>query len=236
MDKEKKSDLGGRDKKAKNINKTSASERLSMKKCRKLKSILVAATMCVGSAGSTVALGQEASTDQPQPSTASSQPQVVSKSSQLIGTTVENEKGQKLGAIADVVVNFDTDRVSYCLLGVKHGIFGKTKFLPVPLAAFRPSEDGSCLILNASKANLAKARGYARNEWPSTMTPAWGAEPAPPEVLPAVDVFAPPPPPPQPVLRTRYWDPVWGPPFQPRNASEAVDVMAFQMQFGYGIR
>jgi sporulation protein YlmC with PRC-barrel domain len=212
-----------------------------MIKSEKIKLTMAAVTLCVVSVSS-VALAQEASTDKPlmQPTTKTAtcpvESQVVSRCSQLIGTPVENQQGQCLGKIADVVVDFNNDHVSYCILGVPHGFFGKTRYLPVPLAAFQTSEDKSHLVLNANKANLLATRGFARNEWPSTITPAWGAEPATPVELPPAEVFAPIAPSAPPVVRSRYFDPVWGPPCQPRTASEAIDAMSFNAQYGYPVR
>jgi predicted outer membrane protein len=168
-----------------------------MIKSKKISASLVAATLCVVSAGGTAAQAQEASTDQPliqlptDATTESAPSQVVSKCSRLIGARVENQQRQELGRIEDVVVSFHNERVSYCVLSIKHGIFAKTRFLAVPLAAFQPSEDGSHLVLNASRANLAKAKGVGRDEWGAVIAPAWGAEPGSPvELSPAV-YFAP---------------------------------------------
>jgi len=212
-----------------------------MKKSRKLNLILAAATLCAVSVSSTVAMAQELSTDQPQvqqPSDTTArprQPQEVSKCSQLIGTTVRNQQGQKLGRIADVVVSFGNEHVSYCVLSMKRGIFAKTRFLAVPLAAFQPSDVGSYLILNASKANLANAEGFDRNEWPSAMTPAWGAEPAAPQELPPVKVFAPVVEAAPPAVYPWVADPAMGPPpaRQIQSTSAAFDAFHFENAFGY---
>ena len=168
-----------------------------MIKSKKVSAFLIAAALCAVSTGGTVAQAQEASAVQPQkqPPTgatnATDPPQVVSKCSQLIGAKVENQQGQEIGKIDDVVVSFHSDRVSYCLLSVKHGIFAKARFLAVPLAAFQPSDDGSHLILNASQDNLANAKGLDRDIWASVTTPVWGAQPGPSEELPPAAVFAP---------------------------------------------
>ena len=210
-----------------------------MKKVGKINSTLAAVTLCVVSAGWTAAQAQEASTDQPstkapaQATTASNQPRLASKCSQLIGAKVENQQGQCLGKISDVVVNFDDQRVSYCVMSVKHGIFGKSRYLAVPIAAFKRCDDGSCLILNADKSNLEKAKGFARNEWPSAITPAWGAEPEGPTELPAVEVFAPAVPPAPPAPYPTVADPAMGPQPVRLTTSGAIGEMQFQTSFGY---
>jgi len=212
-----------------------------MKKLRKFNSILAAAAFCAVSACATVATAQQISTDKPQlqqPSdttTSAIEPQEVSKCSQLIGTPVKNQQGESLGKIADVVVSFHNERVSYCVLRVKHGIFTKTRFLAVPLAAFQPSEDGSHLILNANRANLANAGGFDRNQWPTATTPAWGAEPAAPQELPPVKVFAPSAAPAPTVGYPLVVDPAMYSPNsrQFQSACSAIDAMQFQVNVGY---
>jgi hypothetical protein len=215
-----------------------------MKKFRKLNSVLaglcaVAATATVALAGDGTAKCDTQQTSATTTTTAACQTQIATKCSDLIGTTVRNQQGEKLGKISDVVVGFDNQRVSYCVLSIKHGPFGKTKLLPVPLAAFQPSPDGTHLILNASRANLARARGYDRNEWPSTMTSAWGAEPSAPSELPPVVVFAPEVKPvpavaPNPTAYPWIADPAMGPPptYQARSASDAFNALYFQISFG----
>jgi len=165
-----------------------------MIKSRKVRGTLAAAALCVASAGWAVAQAQEASTDQapiPQPAptaTTPAQPDMKSRCSQLIGARVENQNGEKLGTIADVVVSVGNERVSYCVLKVKHGILSKARLVEVPLAAFQPSADGSYLILNASKANLASAKGFDPNMWPAAINPVWGAEPETPVEVPPTEV------------------------------------------------
>ncbi len=207
-----------------------------MTKSRSFNSLLVAAAVGVVSAGSTSAMAQVASTDQPEMQPPSNQRQVVSKCTQLIGSKVENREGQPLGKITDAVVSFDNERVSYCVLSVNHGIFAKSKYLAVPLAAFRPSEDGTHLILNVSKVNLAKAKGFDRNEWPSAITPVWAAEPAPPVELPPVEVFAPAAAPAPVLVRPYVADPVWGPLPTPRTASDAINEMTTGVMYGWPVR
>jgi sporulation protein YlmC with PRC-barrel domain len=105
------------------------------------------------------------------------QPLSINKCSELIGSRVENLQGDKLGKIDNVVVDFDSGRVSYCVLAVSRGIFRSSKYLAVPISAFKPSADGSYLILNADKDRVAQASGFDRDSWPSVSNPAWGAEP-----------------------------------------------------------
>jgi sporulation protein YlmC with PRC-barrel domain len=212
-----------------------------MKKLRKLNSTLIAATLCVASAGWTAARAQDVyrtPADQPliqqssQTTAAPVAPETISKCSQLIGTRVENQQGENLGRITDVVVSFNNNQVSYCVLSPRHGIFGKRRLLAVPLAAFQTSPDASHLILNASPANLAKARGFGRDEWPSEIVPAWGAEPGPAVELPPSVVYGQTPAPVPPIPQTWVASPISYTPYFPQNASYALRGLQDQVMFG----
>ncbi len=157
-----------------------------MKKARQFDTKIVVASLCVAAAGWVAAQAQDAPMMPPSQSqtqersttsTNPDQPMKINKCSRLIGTRVENPQGDKLGRIDDVVVDFDTGRVSYCVLSVEKGIWTTPKYLAVPLAAFKPGADGSTLILNADKDKVAQAKGFDRESWPSVTNPAWGSEP-----------------------------------------------------------
>jgi sporulation protein YlmC with PRC-barrel domain len=160
-----------------------------MKNVKRLNRKVLIATVCVAASGWLTAQGQQGSIGQPDPSrqpqlqepattTSPDQPMLmVNKCSKLVGSKVKDPQGELLGKIADVIVDFDTGRVSYCALKVKESGFGEAKYLAVPLAALHPSVDGLYLILNADKQKVAQAKGFNRNDWPSVNNPAWGAQP-----------------------------------------------------------
>jgi sporulation protein YlmC with PRC-barrel domain len=101
----------------------------------------------------------------------------VNQCSELIGTVVKNQQGERLGKIKDIVIDFSKDRVAYVVLETSHGAFSADKLHAVPLRAFQPSEDGKSLILNADKDKLANAEGFSKDSWPSPSNPTWGAQP-----------------------------------------------------------
>ncbi len=104
-------------------------------------------------------------------------PTRLNKCSQLIGTTVQNMQGQKLGKIEDVVINLDDGKVSYCVLKADRGILESSKSIAVPLSAMHPSADRSYLTLDVDKDKLSNAQGFDRDNWPSVTNPTWGAQP-----------------------------------------------------------
>ena len=109
--------------------------------------------------------------------TASAQVMKVNKASQLVGMTVKNQQGEKLGKIDDVVIDLAGEKVAYCVLSVSQGAFSADKLHAVPLRAFQTSADGTHLMLNADKEKLAQAEGFNKDNWPSPSNPSWGAQP-----------------------------------------------------------
>jgi hypothetical protein len=94
----------------------------------------------------------------------------------MIGMEVKNPAGEELGKIGDIVIDFKTDKVAYCVLRVGGPLGIGEKLLAVPLRAFEPSMDRSYLVLHADKENLAHAEGFDHHHWPSVSNPPWGAE------------------------------------------------------------
>lgn len=106
-------------------------------------------------------------------------PARYNKASGLIGMDVENEKGEHLGHITDIVFDLKNDRVSYVVMTtspkVTLGI--DEKLLAVPLSAFTTSSNDKRLILNADKSKVEAAVGFNKNNWPDVGNPSWGAQP-----------------------------------------------------------
>lgn len=220
-----------------------------MTEFKTINATLVAAALCVASSGWTTVQAQQTFTEQPSvlqvqngqknaeaTTTATNQPQLIGRGSQLIGCRVTNPQGEKLGRITDVVVGSDNQHAPYCVLKVKAGMFAKARYVDVPVAAFHESEDNSSLILNASKANLANARQFDANQWPSGANNVWGAEPNPQATpLPPSEVYAlpsvqsPVAPGAQPFIDSSW---AWDQFSCPRTASQAIDRAQYGMMYG----
>ena len=109
-------------------------------------------------------------------STAPGAPTRFNKASKLIGMEVQNEQGENLGDIKDIVINLDRGTVSYAVLS-SGGVLGVgEKLLAVPLTAFTRSADQKHLVLQTSKDNISKAESIGNN-WPSVQNPSFGAMP-----------------------------------------------------------
>lgn len=101
----------------------------------------------------------------------------INKGSTFIGANVKNQQGEDLGKVHDVVIDFNSDKISYVVLGNRTGVLSPQKFHAVPLRAFQPDPQGSGLILNAEKEKLDRSAGFDKDNWPAVGTQTWGAEP-----------------------------------------------------------
>lgn len=97
------------------------------------------------------------------------------RASKLIGMNVKNQQNESLGEIKDLVVDMESGRISYAVLGTG-GLLGiGEKYIAIPTSAFDYSADGDRLVLNADKAKVEQAPGFTRDNWPDVESPAWGA-------------------------------------------------------------
>jgi sporulation protein YlmC with PRC-barrel domain len=97
----------------------------------------------------------------------------ANKASDLIGMDVRNSQNEKLGDIKDLAVDLHTGKIAYAVLSVGGFLGIGDKYVAVPPESFQVAPDGKSLILNADKARIQNAPGFAKNEWPDLNTPAW---------------------------------------------------------------
>lgn len=93
------------------------------------------------------------------------------KASGLLGMEVRNSDNQKLGEIKDLVMDVNSGKVSYAVLAVGGFLGVGEKLVALPPSALHVSEDHSHLRVNADKARIQAAPGFAATAWPSVNDP-----------------------------------------------------------------
>ena len=92
------------------------------------------------------------------------------RSSQIIGTTVSNPQGEKLGKIDDVLIDPNA-AVKYAILS-HGGLLGiGDKLIPIPWRALKLDKEKGTLVVNSDKAALEKAPSFDPKEWPKVIDP-----------------------------------------------------------------
>jgi sporulation protein YlmC with PRC-barrel domain len=88
--------------------------------------------------------------------------------SSIVGDTVENPKGEKLGTIDNLMINIKTGTVEYAVMefGAFLGIGGKLFAIPFRELKLRPEK--KVFLLDRDKEFLEQLPGFDKNHWPDT--------------------------------------------------------------------
>lgn len=97
--------------------------------------------------------------------------QKENKASGILGMEVRNSNNEKLGEIKDLVMDLNSGKVSYSVLAVGGFLGIGEKLLAIPPSALSVAPDHSHLILNADRAKIEAAPGFAATSWPSVHNP-----------------------------------------------------------------
>jgi sporulation protein YlmC with PRC-barrel domain len=102
-------------------------------------------------------------------------PQVMGASS-LRGDLVLNHGNEKLGELADIMIDVETGAVAYAVLAFG-GVLGLgEKLFAIPWHALTLDADRRCFLLDVERSQLESAPGFDKDHWPSMADPAWVEE------------------------------------------------------------
>ncbi len=98
--------------------------------------------------------------------------EMPSRASKIIGMAVDDEQGERLGKVEDLIIDPKGDRVIFAVVsyGGTLGIGGKYTAVPLSLMA---EGNRDSLVLNVSKDKLASAPTFDKNQWPDPKDRAW---------------------------------------------------------------
>jgi len=102
----------------------------------------------------------------------------ANKASSLIGMDVRNAQNEKLGEIKDLVLDLPTGKVAYAVLSVGGFLGVGDKYIAVPPGAFTIAPDQQRVVLNADKARIQNAPGFAKSSWPDANGTSWRSDAA----------------------------------------------------------
>jgi sporulation protein YlmC with PRC-barrel domain len=104
----------------------------------------------------------------------SRQPFRVQKASDLIGKSVENNRGEKLGEVQDLAVDPDRGRVAYAVVSFGGFLGMGEKWFAVPIGALTLPDHAKHFVLAVEKDRLKKASGFDKDRWPTMGDSTWG--------------------------------------------------------------
>jgi sporulation protein YlmC with PRC-barrel domain len=100
----------------------------------------------------------------------------ANRASSLIGMDVRNTQNEKLGEIKDLVLDLHSGKVAYAVLSVGGFLGIGEKYIAIPAGAFTATPDESGLVLNADKAKIQNAPGFAKSSWPAVNDSTWQSQ------------------------------------------------------------
>jgi sporulation protein YlmC with PRC-barrel domain len=88
--------------------------------------------------------------------------------SSIIGDSVENPQGEKLGTIDNIMINLDAGHVEYLVMefGAFLGVGGK--LFAVPFSEVKIDAEKRLFVLDRDKEFLEKLPGFDKLHWPDT--------------------------------------------------------------------
>ena len=93
------------------------------------------------------------------------------KASGLLGMEVRNSQNEKLGEVKDLVMDMSSGKVSYAVLSVGGFLGIGEKLIALPPGALKVGESREYLLLEADKAKIQAAPGFAATAWPAPGDP-----------------------------------------------------------------
>ncbi len=93
----------------------------------------------------------------------------------IIGSKVINLKGETLGKIENLVVDIDTGRIVYAVLGSGGFLDIGEKLFPVPWKSLAALPSEGLFFLNQSKEQMKKAPAFDKKDLPNMGDRRWGA-------------------------------------------------------------
>jgi sporulation protein YlmC with PRC-barrel domain len=89
----------------------------------------------------------------------------VVKASDVLGITVKNDQGQKLGDVSDLAVDVEAGRITQVIVNTGGFLGMGDELRAVPPGAFTHDADGKILVLNADKEKLKAAPKFDSAQW-----------------------------------------------------------------------
>jgi len=113
-------------------------------------------------------LEKENATGQNQQGANANRPVHVLTATSIIGDSVENKQGEKIGKIKDIMLNTQDGRIQYLVIEFGGFMGFGEKLFAIPFAALKLNAKNVDFVLNIEKEFLEKAPGFDVNHWPET--------------------------------------------------------------------
>lgn len=97
----------------------------------------------------------------------------VLSASTLIGDTIQNQQGEKLGKLEEIMLDLQSGRIAYAVLSFGGFLGMGDKLFAIPWQKLHVDEIRRCVILNASKEQFKDMPGFDKDHWPDMTDQTW---------------------------------------------------------------
>ena len=98
----------------------------------------------------------------------------IQKASDLMGKSVQNAHGERLGEVQDLAIDAERGRVVYAVLSFGGFLGMGEKWFAIPSGALTLPDDCRHFVLAVEKDRLKNAPGFDKDRWPSMGDSTWG--------------------------------------------------------------
>jgi hypothetical protein len=98
------------------------------------------------------------------------------RATRLLGSTIENPRGESLGRIEDLIIDPDDGRVAAAIVSMGGFLGTGEKLTAVPLPAFAHDETTGRFILDVDRDTLRRAPAFDSKDWPELLDRIWAAD------------------------------------------------------------
>ena len=102
-------------------------------------------------------------------------PEIMAASS-FEGETVVNPRGETVGEIEEIMLDFRSGRIAYAVMSVGGFLGIGEKYFAVPWHAFTMDTDHRHFVLDVDKDRLKDAPGFDKDHWPSMADQSWAMQ------------------------------------------------------------
>lgn len=95
----------------------------------------------------------------------------IQKASDIVGRSVQNNQGEKLGSIKDLVIDPDQFRIAYTVLSFGGFMGMGDKLFAMPASVLQVPSNEKFAVLTVDKNRLKEATGFDKNQWPNLADP-----------------------------------------------------------------
>jgi sporulation protein YlmC with PRC-barrel domain len=89
------------------------------------------------------------------------------------GYKAQNNSGEDLGKIEEIVIDQDSGRVMYAVLSHGGFLHGGNRLVALPWQRLRMQDDQKKFLMNIDRETLHNAPHFERNNWPDMALPEW---------------------------------------------------------------